>query len=81
MPSYWITKHNTSSVKSPYAIRLTLASQPQNEPEIEKWLTDTFGKNGYLMRFLYLDSLYADIFFKDESDVTSFILRWGNSLD
>lgn len=78
--SYWITKHNTGSVKSPYDIRLTLSTPPDNDTEIIKWLDDTFGKSGYLIRMLWMDSLYADIFFKKECDATSFILRWGDHL-
>ena len=75
-PTYWITELNTTAVKSPYAIRFTLPNKPNDEEEIRKWLSATFG-SAFLWRE---DSMvYAQIFFKSESDATMFILMWGDS--
>jgi hypothetical protein len=77
---YWITKNNTGSTKSPYEVKLTLTTQPSEEKEVLQWMHDTFGKSGYMMRLIHHDSFYAEIFFKYESDITSFMLRWGDHL-
>lgn len=76
---YWLTPHNTGSTKSPYAIRITLGSAPDNMDEITAWLLSTFGKFGYLLK-IYDSLYYAEIFLKNEADATSFVLRWGDSL-
>ena len=77
---YWITQLNTGSTKSPYAIRFTIHLQPANESEITKWLLDTFGKFGYLLKITEYPA-YAEIYFKQENDATSFLLKWGDSLN
>lgn len=74
---YWITDLATTSVKSPYAIRFTLQAQPQNEEDIKSWLKTTFGFNHI---YRVTDSMYyAEIFFKNSSDASAFVLRWGDS--
>ena len=78
--TYWITELNTGSVKSPYAIRLTLGTEPPNMPEIAEWLATTFGKFGYYFKHVGYPA-YAEIYMKRESDVTSFILKWGDMLN
>ncbi len=75
---YWITKLNTSSVKSQYEIKFTLINQPENEDEIKKWLRSTFGPGGYIYR-LVGGYFYVEMFFRNESDATMFILMWGDS--
>lgn len=77
---YWITDLNKTSVKSPYKVRFTLVNKPNNEEEILKWLETTFGKGGFIVKIIGQQFMYAEIFFKDENDSTSFILRWGDSL-
>ena len=77
--SYWLTPHNTGSTKSPYAIRVTLGKKPDNMDEITAWLLSTFGKFGYLLK-VYDSMYYAEIYLKHESDATSLVLRWGESL-
>lgn len=74
--SYWITQLNTGSTKSPYSIRFTLNDQPTNMAEISAWLLEAFGKNGYLLKITNYPA-YAEIYFKNESDATSLMLRWG----
>ena len=77
--SYWITSLNTGSTKSPYSIRFTLAEEPANMTEISAWLLETFGKSGYLLKITNYPA-YAEIYFKNEFDATSLILRWGETL-
>lgn len=74
---YWITTLNTTSVKSPFAIKFTLKREPENIEEIKKWLAKTF-TNGCK----YKDGnglFFAEIFFRNESDATMFVLQWGES--
>lgn len=77
---YWITQLNTGSTKSPYAIRLTLSHKPKDDAKIFKWILDTFGKFGCLVKMIEYPA-YAEIYFKDDSDATSFLLKWGDSLN
>lgn len=77
---YWITELNKTSVKSPYRVRFTLVNQPNDEQEIIKWLESTFGKGGYIFKNIGQQFMYAEIYFKDENDSTSFVLKWGDSL-
>lgn len=77
---YWISDLTKTSVKSPYAVRLTLIAKPNDEQEILKWLEITFGHGNYIVKFNNTQFNYAEIFLKNENDVTSFILRWGESL-
>ncbi len=78
---YWITYLNQGSVKSPYAVRLNIVTPPENEEEITKWLTTSFGKFGHKIVINDNAYSYAEIYLKNESDISSFILRWGESLN
>lgn len=77
---YWITDLTKTSVKSPYAVRLTLTAKPNDEQEILKWLELVCGFGNYIVKINNATFNYAEIFLKSENDVTSFILRWGDSL-
>lgn len=77
---YWITPLQTTSVKSPYAVRLTLIRPPENEEEILKWCLDSFGKGRYIVKILKEPFCYAEFYFTHEDDPSAFILRWGDSL-
>ena len=77
---YWITKLTGTSVKSQYEIRFTMVNKPTDVAKINKWLSDTFGPGGYIVRISENSFYYAEIFFRNESDATMFILTWGESL-
>ena len=74
---YWITDLRGTSVKSPYEVRFTLMSKPENEDEIKAWLKASF-KSSFVYRVVE-SYTYAEIFFKNESDSTAFVLKWGES--
>ena len=78
---YDIIHHNISSVKSPYALRVELYVKPNDEEEIKKWLLSAFGKFGYIYKVIDSGFIYAEIYLKSESDATSFVLCWGDSLN
>ena len=59
--SYWITKLNTGSTRSPYSIRLTLSTEPSNIADILAWLLETFGKGGYIFKVTNYPA-YAEIY-------------------
>ena len=80
MSAYWITDLNTGSCKSPYAIRMTLSLKPNNEDEIKKWMLTSFGKFGYIFKIIDMQFFYAEIYFKEQSDASAFMLKWGDSL-
>ena len=77
--NYWLTVLNQGSTRSPYSTRLTLLSKPDNENKILTWLGTTFDKSGYLYKVIDYPA-YAEIYFKNECDATSFMLIWGDSL-
>lgn len=77
---YDIIHHNVGSTKSPYALRIVLPARPAIEDEIKVWLTEAFGKFGHIYKVIDSGFFYAEIYLKNDSDATSFILRWGDSL-
>jgi hypothetical protein len=77
---YWITKLAGTSVKSQYEIRFTMVNKPTDETKIKDWLRATFGPGGYIMRVQDHGFYYAEIFFRNESDATMFILTCGELL-
>lgn len=76
---YWLTELNTTSVKSPFSIRMSLVNKPNDEKKILKWMDKSYGKFGYKYK-TPASMCYAEIFFKDDSAVTMFVLQWGDSL-
>lgn len=76
---YWITKLSGSSVKSQYEIKFTMVNKPTEEIKIKEWLATTFGQGGYIYRVHEHTFFHSEIFFRNESDATMFILRWGES--
>lgn len=77
---YWITKLSGSSIKSQYEIRFTMVNKPTDETKIKEWLKKTFGPGGYILRVQEHTFYYAEIYFRNESDATMFILTWGDNI-
>lgn len=76
---YWITDLNTSSLKSPFAVKFTLIKQPEKLEEMRKWITDTY-KGG--CKYKEINGLFfAEIFFRSELDATMFVLMWRESFN
>jgi hypothetical protein len=57
-----------------------MVNKPTDETKIKEWLKNTFGTGGYILRIQEHTFWHAEIYFKNESDATMFILQWGESL-